>query len=428
MLQLAFAQEEQAREALEGVGRDHAQHGERDEVEEGQLDLRPRRLSIDEDDREVEEDEPDAGAGHEHEAQPHQREAEGHDEDDPDVAEVEGHAADGGRVEGPHEAIEEDHEEGLRLPDARRDGQEGGDQAHDEDRDEDPEAYEDVEVRRVELELADHESPGSPGRDAEQEARADAADDVVEEVAPKRALQVVVREAERQAREAAAIAGGDLDGGPVAGPDRTGVCGCRGRVGERVGEDARLAATHAVKSRDGAVGRRKGSVRGLIIALAHDPGGPSWDDCRFPDRTFVAIVTAAGGRPYRSRRTIVKYAILIYDENTANPDPAPPDPAVWGPVMAEYNEYSQALTDAGVRLGGEALQPNPTATTVRIRDGRTVTTDGPFAETKEGLGGFYLIDVKDLDEALAWGARCPGAKYGTIEVRPVMDFSEQEQA
>jgi hypothetical protein len=124
----------------------------------------------------------------------------------------------------------------------------------------------------------------------------------------------------------------------------------------------------------------------------------------------------------------VKYAILIYDENTANPDPTPPDPAVWGQVMAEYNAFTKAITDAGVNLGGEALQPNPTATSVRVRDGRTVTTDGPFAETKEGLGGFYVLECKDLDEALAWAAKCPGSWYGTVEVRPVVDFSEYDQA
>jgi hypothetical protein len=61
---------------------------------------------------------------------------------------------------------------------------------------------------------------------------------------------------------------------------------------------------------------------------------------------------------------------------------------------------------------------------VRVRDGQTVTTDGPFAETKEGLGGFYLIEAPDLDAALAWAAKCPGAKYGTMEVRPVLDFSQ----
>jgi hypothetical protein len=121
----------------------------------------------------------------------------------------------------------------------------------------------------------------------------------------------------------------------------------------------------------------------------------------------------------------MKYAILIYDENTANPDPNP-DPAMWGQVMAEYNAFTKAMTDAGVYLGGEALQPNPTATTVRIRDGNTMTTDGPFAETKEGLGGFYLLDCRDLDEALAWAAKCPGSWYGSVEVRPVVTFEEYD--
>ena len=124
----------------------------------------------------------------------------------------------------------------------------------------------------------------------------------------------------------------------------------------------------------------------------------------------------------------MKYAILIYDENTASPAPEPPDPAMWGQVMAEYNTFTAAIDDAGVNQGGEALQPNPTATSVRVRDGRTVTTDGPFAETKEGLGGFYILDCNDLDEALAWAAKCPGAWYGTVEVRPVMSFEEYDQA
>jgi hypothetical protein len=123
----------------------------------------------------------------------------------------------------------------------------------------------------------------------------------------------------------------------------------------------------------------------------------------------------------------MKYALLIYDENTAIPSAEPPDPEVWGRVMEEYNTFTRDLNEAGVNKGGEALQPNPTATSVRVRDGRTVTTDGPFAETKEGLGGFYLIDVKDLDEALAWAARCPGSWYGTVEVRPVVDFEVTAQ-
>jgi hypothetical protein len=126
--------------------------------------------------------------------------------------------------------------------------------------------------------------------------------------------------------------------------------------------------------------------------------------------------------PPRRKEDDVKYVLLIYDENTANPSPDPPDPAVWAQVTEEYQAYTAELDAAGVRLAGEALQPNPTATSVRVRDGRTITTDGPFAETKEGLGGFYLIEAPDLDAALGWAAKCPGARYGTMEVRPVVDF------
>jgi len=118
----------------------------------------------------------------------------------------------------------------------------------------------------------------------------------------------------------------------------------------------------------------------------------------------------------------MRYLVLIYDEQTANPSPEPPDPATMGPVMEEYNAYSQMLRDKGAYVAGEALQPVTTATSIRVRDGQTMTTDGPFAETKEALGGFYLIDAKDLDEALQLGGKCPGAKFGTIEVRPIVDF------
>ncbi len=118
----------------------------------------------------------------------------------------------------------------------------------------------------------------------------------------------------------------------------------------------------------------------------------------------------------------MRYLVLIYDENTANPSPEPPDPAVWGPVMEAYNSYTQMLRDRGAYVAGEALQPVTTATTIRVRDGQTMTTDGPFAETKEALGGFYLIEAKDLDEALQLGGACPGAQFGSIEVRPIVEF------
>jgi hypothetical protein len=119
----------------------------------------------------------------------------------------------------------------------------------------------------------------------------------------------------------------------------------------------------------------------------------------------------------------MRYAILIYDTESANPSPEPPPAEVMQQVMDEYNAYTAMLRDRGVMRAGEALQPVPTATTIRQRDGRNVTTDGPFAETKEALGGFYIVDAKDLDEALELGAACPGVKYGaSIEVRPVMEF------
>jgi hypothetical protein len=124
----------------------------------------------------------------------------------------------------------------------------------------------------------------------------------------------------------------------------------------------------------------------------------------------------------------MRYAILIYDENTADPSSQPQDPAILGQIMAEWDAYTQMLKDRGFYVGGEALQPVTNATTVRIKDGQTMTTDGPFAETKEALGGFYLVDAKDLDEALQLAAACPGAKYGSIEVRPIVDFSAPDVA
>ena len=89
--------------------------------------------------------------------------------------------------------------------------------------------------------------------------------------------------------------------------------------------------------------------------------------------------------------------------------------------MAAYGAYTEALDAAGVRLGSNRLRQTDTATSVRIVNGETKVLDGPYVETKEQLGGYYLIDVPDLDSALSWAARCPGASYGTIEVRPIWE-------
>lgn len=95
-------------------------------------------------------------------------------------------------------------------------------------------------------------------------------------------------------------------------------------------------------------------------------------------------------------------------------------------IMAEYFAYTEAIRKSGVYKGGEALHPTSAATTVRVRDGKTLTTHGPFAETKEQLGGYYLVDCENLDQAIEWAAKIPGARVGSIEVRPVMDFSQPQ--
>jgi hypothetical protein len=88
-------------------------------------------------------------------------------------------------------------------------------------------------------------------------------------------------------------------------------------------------------------------------------------------------------------------------------------------MTAAYGAYTEALAKAGVIVGGDRLQRAEAATTVRVANGKTKVLNGPYAETKEQLGGYYLIDVPDLDAALAWAARCPGAGFGAIEVRPL---------
>ncbi|MBA3235947.1 MAG: YciI family protein, partial [Chloroflexi bacterium] len=105
-------------------------------------------------------------------------------------------------------------------------------------------------------------------------------------------------------------------------------------------------------------------------------------------------------------------------------EPVPDD--VMAAEMDAYNAFAKHITDRGAMRGGEALQPVATATTVRVENGKTVTTDGPFAETKETLGGFYLVEAADLDEAIAYAAMIPGATHGSIEVRPIWDFAAAE--
>lgn len=120
----------------------------------------------------------------------------------------------------------------------------------------------------------------------------------------------------------------------------------------------------------------------------------------------------------------MKYACLIhYDERDpeVNPDMASKEGAA---VMQAYFDFTAQAEAAGVLAGGEALLPTGMTTSVQVRNGETITTDGPFAETKEQLGGFYLLDCENLDEAVSWAARIPHALDGTIEVRPVVEFEQ----
>lgn len=112
----------------------------------------------------------------------------------------------------------------------------------------------------------------------------------------------------------------------------------------------------------------------------------------------------------------MQYLLLIYGDETAQQKASEADT---GQVIAAYKAYTEALQKAGILLGRDRLRPSTDATTVRVAHGKTEVLDGPYAETKEQLAGYYLIDVPDLDAALSWAARCPGASQGAMEVRPV---------
>ncbi len=112
----------------------------------------------------------------------------------------------------------------------------------------------------------------------------------------------------------------------------------------------------------------------------------------------------------------MQYMLLIYGSEAALQS-ASKEAA--GQMTAAFGAYTEAMKKAGVYLGGNRLQPTSSATTVRAPNGKSNVLDGPYAETKEQLGGYYMIEAPDLDAALVWAARCPGAAYGAIEVRPL---------
>jgi hypothetical protein len=116
------------------------------------------------------------------------------------------------------------------------------------------------------------------------------------------------------------------------------------------------------------------------------------------------------------KESAMKYVLLIHAPEAMFKSASKAD---IDQTVAAYGAYTEAMKKAGVMVGADRLQPVATATTVRVTNGKTTVLDGPYAETKEQLGGYYVIDVPDLDAALSWAARCPGASHGAIEVRPV---------
>src|SRR3979411_72564 len=116
----------------------------------------------------------------------------------------------------------------------------------------------------------------------------------------------------------------------------------------------------------------------------------------------------------------MQYLLLIY-RNEA--EQAKMDAAAGQQMRTDYGAFTQSIIQSGNFKAGDALQPTSTATTVRVRDGKTLTTDGPFAETREQLGGYYLVEAKDLNAAVAIAARIPAAKTGSIEVRPIRVYN-----
>jgi hypothetical protein len=116
------------------------------------------------------------------------------------------------------------------------------------------------------------------------------------------------------------------------------------------------------------------------------------------------------------KETVMKYILLIYSNEAGLEAASKKDVEQ---MHAAYGAYTEALQKAGVIAGGDRLRPTATATTVRVANGKTNVLNGPYAETREQLGGFYMIDVPDMDAALTWAARCPGASHGAIEVRPI---------
>jgi hypothetical protein len=159
-----------------------------------------------------------------------------------------------------------------------------------------------------------------------------------------------------------------------------------------------------------------------IAAAAYSLGRTS---ANAPEMSNGSGADVVGSQP-TYMEGVMKFIALIYNDESMYADATPQDIAA---TFQAHGEFGQAASEAGVFQGvGDGLQPVATATTVRVREGERLLTDGPYAETKEQLGGFYALECKDLDEALAWAARIPEAKTGAIEVRPLMDYEAMDSS
>ena len=173
-------------------------------------------------------------------------------------------------------------------------------------------------------------------------------------------------------------------------------------------------------------GRRVGTVSHLsntehLFVCGPDRRRSTARCCRFRARSFVMMEPAGIRPPAELRRDdMPQYMLLIYDEEAQRANATEADMAR---VMQEYFAFTDDLTQRGAMKDGAPLDPISTARTVRVRDGQALVVDGPFAETKEQLGGFYMVECDTIDQAVEAAKMCPGAKYGSVEVRPVMQIA-----
>jgi hypothetical protein len=156
--------------------------------------------------------------------------------------------------------------------------------------------------------------------------------------------------------------------------------------------------------------------RSTSVAFAPNIAG-RWPVLSIRSIRFVVRVSAGDGSGAEPEGGPMRYVLLIYGPERT--EEVPPD--VQQQVMVGYRQFTEAVRARGILGPAEALEPTTTATTVRVRNGQTLTTDGPFAETKEALGGFYIVDARDLDDAIELAARIPGALDGSIEIRPIWE-------